>query len=151
MTRLSQPPNADSHAQCNELGTARADWLGGEKPDWYQACSLQNKPVTGSNKDMPSLSSNVLAYSTNKRSDNTRHTVLVSYLYAVTSFPLITSWLRQSGLDFDIIHEGLEVNVVAKIIMSYTRIKWPSSLCGTISFFSSQTSLYSVRGEQRLL
>lgn len=86
-----------------------------------------------------------------KRSDNTRHTVLVSYLYAVTSFPLITSWLRQSGLDFDIIHEGLEVNVVAKIIMSYTRIKWPSSLCGTISFFSSQTSLYSVRGEQRLL
>lgn len=43
---LSQAPNTDSHAECsNELGTARIDWFGGRKPDWYQACSLQNKPV----------------------------------------------------------------------------------------------------------
>lgn len=75
------------------------------------------------------------------------YTVLVSYLYGVTSFHFITSWLKQSGLDFDLIHEGLEVNVVAKIIMPYTRIKWPGFFCETISFFSSQASLYSIRGE----
>lgn len=66
------------------------------------------------------LSSTVLAYSANQ-------------IFGVThcaskldSFHLITSLLKQSGPDFDIVHEDLEVNVVDKIIMYCTRIEWPS-------------------------
>lgn len=81
---------------------------------------LPAKQASRSNKDMPSLSSTVLTYSANQIFG------VPHCASKLDAFHLITSLLKQSGPDFDIVHEDLEVNVVDKIMMYCTRIEWPS-------------------------